>query len=114
MVVDSLNVTSSGFSSVQTIEVLGCFQNSITISELITKMSPLLLGFNCSDVATLMKSIGSSFTRMDILKATVNVTVALVSPFTPLYPAARSTFWNTTKPWWMYFPTRSTRTTPAR
>ena len=34
---------------------------------------PLLLGMRCKDVAAPLKTQGSSFSRMDILKATVRV-----------------------------------------
>lgn len=68
----SLGTSDRGFSSEQVLQVFECFSNSITISELIKKMGSLLLGMRCKDVAALLKTQGDSFSRMDILKATVD------------------------------------------
>jgi len=68
----ALTTSDKGFSSDQVLQVFECFSNSITISELIEKMGPLLLGMRCKDVVALIKSQASSFSRMDILKATVD------------------------------------------
>lgn len=68
----SFLTTDRGFSSAQALQVFECFPNSITISELVEKMGPLMLGMRCEDVVTLLKSTASSFSRMDILKATVD------------------------------------------
>lgn len=73
----SLTSQNKGFSSNQTLLILNCFNNEITIENILINFSPYILGMTCKDVSSLLKSMTNEILRLEVLPFLLNLTFDL-------------------------------------